>query len=198
MCSAFIAQHLSWRWVFYVQVIDYGLLILAVAIFFKETRGSVLLSRRANVLNSWYKAREKVGLVGLEMLLGESVASPSGKSVDSPSIMAPAAVDDNPRASLLTRLDHSSCRRGRQASGESDDSPSFFPTFSLLQSPPTFSPNLLEHPCPSFKYSFFCPFLYPNTWQCPNRRLSRAASATTTHRTRNSRRQKSQRQRGLG
>lgn len=70
MCSAFIAQHLSWRWVFYVQVIDCGLLILAVAIFFKETRGSVLLSRRANVLNSWYEAREKVGLVGLEMILG--------------------------------------------------------------------------------------------------------------------------------
>ena len=64
--SGFIAQHISWRWVFYVQVIDGGLLILAVAIFFKETRGSVLLSRRAKLLNSWYEAREKVGLVGLE------------------------------------------------------------------------------------------------------------------------------------
>ena len=68
LCSGSIAQHVSWRWVFYVQVIDCGLLILAVTIFFKETRGSVLLSRRAKLLNSWYEAREKVGLVGLEMV----------------------------------------------------------------------------------------------------------------------------------
>ena len=67
LCSGFIAQHISWRWVFYVQAIDCGLLILAVTIFFKETRGSVLLSRRAKLLNSWYEAREKVGLVGLEI-----------------------------------------------------------------------------------------------------------------------------------
>ncbi|CAF9906830.1 MAG: hypothetical protein ALECFALPRED_002665 [Alectoria fallacina] len=69
LCSGFIAQHISWRWVFYVQVIDCGLLILAVTIFFKETRGSVLLSRRAKLLNSWYEARENIGLVGLEMAL---------------------------------------------------------------------------------------------------------------------------------
>ena len=69
LCSGFIAQHVSWRWVFYVQVIYGGLLILAVAIFFKETRGSVLLSRRAKLLNSWYEAREKIGLVGVEIIL---------------------------------------------------------------------------------------------------------------------------------
>ena len=69
LCSGFIAQHVSWRWVFYVQVIYGGLLILAVAIFFKETRGSVLLSRRAKLLNSWYEAREKIGLVGMEIIL---------------------------------------------------------------------------------------------------------------------------------
>ena len=69
LCSGFIAQHLSWRWVFYVQIIDGGLLILAVTIFFKETRGSVLLSRRAKLLNSWYEAREKVGLVGMEIVV---------------------------------------------------------------------------------------------------------------------------------
>ncbi len=67
LCSGFIAQHISWRWVFYVQVISCGLMIVAVTIFFKETRGSVLLSRRAKLLNSWYEAREKVGLVGLDI-----------------------------------------------------------------------------------------------------------------------------------
>lgn len=70
LCSGFIAQHLSWRWVFYVQVITSGLVILAVTIFFEETRGSVLLSRRAKLLNSWYEAREKVGLVGLDVVVG--------------------------------------------------------------------------------------------------------------------------------
>ena len=69
LCSGFIAQHVSWRWVFYVQVIDCGLLILAVTAFFKETRGSVLLSQRAKLLNSWYEARERVGLVGMEIVL---------------------------------------------------------------------------------------------------------------------------------
>lgn len=71
LVSGFISQHISWRWVFYVQVIDCGLLILAVAIFFKETRGSVLLSRRAGLLNAWYEAREKAGLVGFETTLDD-------------------------------------------------------------------------------------------------------------------------------
>ena len=67
MVCAFIAQHLSWRWVFYVQTIDCGVLILAVTVFFKETRGSVLLSRRARRINAWYDAREAIGLVGVNM-----------------------------------------------------------------------------------------------------------------------------------
>ena len=68
LVSGFIAQHLSWRWVFYVQTIDCGVLILAVILFFKETRGSVLLSRRAGLLNAWYEAREKAGLIGFDMI----------------------------------------------------------------------------------------------------------------------------------
>ena len=72
LCSGFIAQHVSWRWVFYVQVMSCGFLILLVMVFFKETRGSVLLSRRAATLNKWYEAREKAGLVGFEVAVGES------------------------------------------------------------------------------------------------------------------------------
>ena len=67
LCSGFIAQRLSWRWVFYVQVITCGLCILAVILFFKETRGSVLLSRRAKLLNAWYDRRETAGLIGSNM-----------------------------------------------------------------------------------------------------------------------------------
>ena len=66
-CSGFIAQHLSWRWVFYVQVMTSAFMILLVVLFFKETRGSVLLSRRAHALNEWYTKREEAGFVGFEM-----------------------------------------------------------------------------------------------------------------------------------
>ena len=70
LCSGFIAQHISWRWVFYVQVMTCGFLIFLVIVFFKETRGSVLLSRRAALLNNWYEAREKLGFVGFDMPVG--------------------------------------------------------------------------------------------------------------------------------
>lgn len=53
---------------FYVQTITCGTLILLVALFFKETRGSVLLSRKARALNQWYEERGKAGHVGFEML----------------------------------------------------------------------------------------------------------------------------------
>lgn len=66
-CSGFIAQHISWRWIFYLQVIGGGLIILAVVFFFKETRGSVLLSKKAKALNNWYQARENAGYMGFEM-----------------------------------------------------------------------------------------------------------------------------------
>ncbi|KAG8533106.1 uncharacterized protein KY384_001889 [Bacidia gigantensis] len=67
MVSGFVAQHLEWRWVFYLQAIDGSLVILAVIMFFQETRGSVLLSRKARVLNDWYEAREKAGLIGFSV-----------------------------------------------------------------------------------------------------------------------------------
>ena len=71
LVSGFIAQNLNWRWIFWVQVISCGLIMLAVILFFKETRGSVLLSRKAARLNEWYEAREKVGLVGFDVSIGE-------------------------------------------------------------------------------------------------------------------------------
>lgn len=65
LVSGVVAQHLDWRWVFWVQSISCGILVVAVAAFFSETRGSILLSRRAAVLNQWYDAREKAGYVGV-------------------------------------------------------------------------------------------------------------------------------------
>jgi multidrug resistance protein len=67
LCSGFLAQNVHWRWVFYTQVITCGVCILAVILFFKETRGNVLLSRRAHILNAWYEALEEAGYVGVMM-----------------------------------------------------------------------------------------------------------------------------------
>lgn len=61
LVSGFIAEYLLWRWVFYVQVILGGILTTAVILFFKETRGSVLLSRKAQALNRYYEEMEAAG-----------------------------------------------------------------------------------------------------------------------------------------
>ena len=66
-CSGFIAQNLSWRWIFFVQVISAGLMVLTLILFLKESRGSVLLHRKAKLLNGWHEAREQQGHVGLEI-----------------------------------------------------------------------------------------------------------------------------------
>ena len=42
------------------------MMILVIA-FFRETRGSVILSRKAKALNDWYESREKHGYCGHEM-----------------------------------------------------------------------------------------------------------------------------------
>jgi MFS family permease len=52
--SGVVAQRLGWRWIYYLQTITCGLVVVALFVFFPETRGSVLLSRRAKVLNEWY------------------------------------------------------------------------------------------------------------------------------------------------
>lgn len=72
LVSGFVAQQLDWRWVFWVQVITCGACILAVIAFFKETRGSVILSRKAVILNRWYDAREEYGLAEFERSLSEN------------------------------------------------------------------------------------------------------------------------------
>ncbi|KEF54560.1 uncharacterized protein A1O9_09002 [Exophiala aquamarina CBS 119918] len=66
LVSGVVAQRLSWRWVFYIQVITSGVLVSLVTIFFKETRGSIILSRKAKLLNKWYEKLETAGALGVE------------------------------------------------------------------------------------------------------------------------------------
>ena len=67
LVSGFIAQNTNWRWVFWVQVITCGILVSAVTLFFKETRGSIILSRKAKCLNRWYEEREEAGYFGVNL-----------------------------------------------------------------------------------------------------------------------------------
>ncbi|KAF2022261.1 MFS general substrate transporter [Aaosphaeria arxii CBS 175.79] len=67
LISGFIAESLSWRWIFYLQTITCTVGVVVICIVFKETRGSVLLSRKAKVLNKWYEAREEAGYYGFNM-----------------------------------------------------------------------------------------------------------------------------------
>ncbi|KAI5475623.1 hypothetical protein MNV49_001133 [Pseudohyphozyma bogoriensis] len=46
----FVGQYCGWRWIIYIDVIVSGLLSLALIFLTQETRGSVLLSRRAKKL----------------------------------------------------------------------------------------------------------------------------------------------------
>ncbi|KAI0164209.1 MFS general substrate transporter [Hypoxylon sp. FL1284] len=55
----------KWKWVFWHQVIANFVLMVVVMAFFKESRGCVVLSRKAKALNVWYERLEERGLFGI-------------------------------------------------------------------------------------------------------------------------------------
>jgi multidrug resistance protein len=67
LVSGFVAQNTTWRWIFYMQAIADGVMVALIIIIFKETRGSVLLSRKAKALNKYYEAHEAAGYYGFNM-----------------------------------------------------------------------------------------------------------------------------------
>jgi MFS family permease len=67
LICGFIAQNTTWRWIFYMQTVTCGTMVALICVIFKETRGSVLLSRKAKALNKWYEAREEAGYYGFNM-----------------------------------------------------------------------------------------------------------------------------------
>lgn len=81
MISGIIAQNWSWQWIYHAQTISCGLVVAALFLFFPETRGSVLLTRKAKALNSWYDA--------VDTFLEAS--SKNSTAVDNPGIAAAAA-----------------------------------------------------------------------------------------------------------
>ncbi|KAH7078985.1 major facilitator superfamily domain-containing protein [Paraphoma chrysanthemicola] len=67
LVCGFVAQNISWRWIFYLQAIADGIMVALIIFIFKETRGSVLLSRKAKALNKYYEARELAGYYNFNM-----------------------------------------------------------------------------------------------------------------------------------
>ncbi|KAL2413079.1 Efflux pump atB [Exophiala dermatitidis] len=59
LCSGFIVGRASFRWIYYHQIISLGIMVVVVWFFFKETRGSVLLSRKARVLNEYLEKMDQ-------------------------------------------------------------------------------------------------------------------------------------------
>lgn len=55
----------KWRWVFWHQAIADAVLVIALTVLFSESRGSVLLSRKAKKLNKWYRSLEEKGVFGV-------------------------------------------------------------------------------------------------------------------------------------
>ena len=104
LCSGFIAQYVTWRWIFRVQVITSGLLMLVILFFFKESRGSVLLSRKAKALNRYYEELEASGYYGFLMPV-EGTSSPmSVDPVTSPQRIRWRVRSDEERSSLLKMI----------------------------------------------------------------------------------------------
>lgn len=68
-----------WRWVFWHQAIADAVLMIALVLFFHESRGSVLLSRKAKALNKWYAAREASGFFGVWLPADDASLPPLAK-----------------------------------------------------------------------------------------------------------------------
>ncbi|KAL7939236.1 major facilitator superfamily domain-containing protein [Trichoderma chlorosporum] len=58
-------NNLAWKWSFWVQVILDAVLLLALILFFKESRASVLLTKKAKKVNKWYEELETYGIYGV-------------------------------------------------------------------------------------------------------------------------------------
>ncbi|KAF1934145.1 putative MFS transporter [Didymella exigua CBS 183.55] len=98
LVSGFIAQNLSWRWIFYIQTMAAAVMVVFICIIFKETRGSVLLSHKAKALNKWYDEREAAGYYGFNI-----------PDTEKPEIMVSQRIrwkvkSDEERASLKTMI----------------------------------------------------------------------------------------------
>ena len=84
-----------------MQTITCGTMVALICVVFKETRGSVLLSRKAKALNKWYEAREAAGYYGFNAPY--TISSSEKKNTVSQRIRWKVASDEE-RASLTKMI----------------------------------------------------------------------------------------------
>ncbi|KAI9931303.1 hypothetical protein ASPWEDRAFT_166747 [Aspergillus wentii DTO 134E9] len=72
LLSSVVVYHTTWRWIYYSHAIVSAFFVVLIFLFFKETRGSVILSRKAQALNAYYESLEKAGHYGVIMSIEQS------------------------------------------------------------------------------------------------------------------------------
>jgi MFS family permease len=109
LCSGFIVGRTTYKWVYYHQIISLSCMLVVVCLFFKETRGSVLLSRKAKALNDYldrvdesYKSSTTADGTGVDEKQSNTVATPKSPPPRQP-IRYKVAADEN-RSSLTHML----------------------------------------------------------------------------------------------
>ncbi|TKY88039.1 hypothetical protein EX895_003135 [Sporisorium graminicola] len=74
-------QSLGWRWIQYIQAIYTGFILLLLLLFLRETRGSIILTRRAAKMRKTtgdprYKARAELERASVSVLIKNSLTRP--------------------------------------------------------------------------------------------------------------------------
>ena len=107
LITGFIAHRTNWRWIHYSVAIMSFCLLLILFFFLKETRGNVLLSRKANALNRYYEALESAGCEGVIFEENMTALSPTRR-------IRWKVREDEERRSILEMLSFSSIRPFRE------------------------------------------------------------------------------------
>lgn len=124
-----LASGKAWKWVFWHQVITSGVCILSFVFFFRESRGSVLLSRRARALNSWYESLESQGCYGVWLSDNDDDSSSQDSSTEPSS-------DEEKTPTTTTLQTHASPKRIRWLVKEDEERSSLFKIISISISRP--------------------------------------------------------------
>lgn len=58
LIAGFITRYMTWRWIFWLQAIVNGLLVALFAVCVGETRSSIVLQQKVDILNRWEHSAE--------------------------------------------------------------------------------------------------------------------------------------------
>jgi len=88
----YVAQTIGWRWIEWIEMIMAGATALLVFIFFKETRGSVILSKRAARLRKEtgldYRCRADEERASLAVLIRTGISRPLWFFISEPIVLS--------------------------------------------------------------------------------------------------------------